>query len=125
MEISPPSVVRQAVSDFANALAETVQFKAFEQANNRMHQDSNAQMAIAAYQGKWRSLEVLIRLNALSAEDQQELERLRQVYLARPTVADYAQAQADLAALCQASEHSITQATGLSFAAICSSGCCG
>jgi cell fate (sporulation/competence/biofilm development) regulator YlbF (YheA/YmcA/DUF963 family) len=125
IEISPPSVVRQAVSDFANALAETAQFKTFEQADFRLRQDANAQQALLAYQEKWKSLEALIRLNALSLEDQQGLERLRQAYLTRSTVTDYVQAHADLVPLCQVAGNMISQATGLNFATVCGSGCCG
>ena len=125
IEIAPPSVVQQAVHDFANALAETVQFKAFEQAEYRLRHDALAQQLLAAYQGKWKSQEALIRLNALSVEDQKELERLRQAYLAEPCVVAYAEAQANLLPLCQAAGNMLSQATGLNFAAACSSGCCG
>jgi cell fate (sporulation/competence/biofilm development) regulator YlbF (YheA/YmcA/DUF963 family) len=125
IEIVPPSVVWHAVNDFASALAETSQFKAFEQADLQLRQDANAQQALSIYHEKWRSLEALIRLNALSIEDQQELERLRQAYLVNTTVNAYAQARMDLAPLCQAAGKMISQATGLNFPAVCSSGCCG
>ena len=125
IEITPHAVVWQAATDFASALAETVQFKAFEQADFHLRKDSDAQQALSAYQDKWRSLEALIRLNALSIEDKQELERLRQVYLTKQTVAAYVQAQADLVALCQIAGNTISQATGLNFATVCGSGCCG
>ena len=125
LEIAPPSVVRQAISDFAYALAETSQFKSFEQAEDRLRKDNQAQQALSAYQTKWRSLEGLIRLNALGSDDQQELERLRQAYITEPSVLAYVQAQADLVEVCQAAGNLISQATCLNFATVCGSGCCG
>src|ERR1035437_2632541 len=43
IEVSSPSVVWKAASDFANALAETPQFQAFEQAAWQLRQDEKAQ----------------------------------------------------------------------------------
>lgn len=125
IDITPISVVWQAASDFAKALSETDQFKAFEQADYQLRKDVPAQEALIAYQQKWRSLEVMIRLNALSDEDQLELERLRQAYITMPTVQVYAQAQANLVDICQSAGNLISQATGLNYATVCGSGCCG
>jgi hypothetical protein len=77
------------------------------------------------FQKKWKSSEALMRLNALGIEEQQELERLRQAYITKPSVVAYVQAQADLVELCRVAGNSISQATGLNYAAVCSSGCCG
>jgi len=124
LELAPPSVVRQAARDFAIALAETPQFKAFEQASERLRHDQAAQRAIEAYQAKQQSLQMLLMLNAVGREDQAELERLRQAFLAEPSVAAYLQAQADFAALCQAAADLLSRHIGLSFTAACGPGCC-
>lgn len=125
IEIAPPSVVWQATSDFANALAETAQFKAFEQAKDCLHHDDHAQQAFSAYQIKWRSLEALIRLNALGMDDQKELENLRRAYLAEPSITDYFQAQSNLAELCREAADKLSQASGLNFVTACVPSCCG
>jgi cell fate (sporulation/competence/biofilm development) regulator YlbF (YheA/YmcA/DUF963 family) len=125
IEIAPSTVIWQAVSDFAQALSETEQFKSFEQADYRLRKDDHAQEALSAYQTKWQSLERQIQLNALSSEDRQELEQLRQAYILKPSVVAYVQAQADLVELCQVAGNMISQATGLNFSAVCSPGCCG
>lgn len=86
VEIAPPSVVLQAASDFAAALAETPQFINFDAAAERLSKDSAAQKAIQAFQAKQHSLQMMLRLNAVSPEDRMELERLQQAFLAEPSV---------------------------------------
>ncbi len=66
MEIASLSVVHEAGRDFAAALAETPQFKAFEQAYEALRQDAEAQKALAVFREKAESLEVMLQLNAVS-----------------------------------------------------------
>ncbi len=101
LDIAPLSVVLQAVSDFAAALAETPQFQAFEQASERFRQDQAAQQAMQAYQQKQQSLRALLMLNAGSADQRAELERLQSVFNNQPVVQEFFAAQTDLAGLCQ------------------------
>ncbi len=63
-------------------------------------------------------------LNAASAEEKAEIERLYQAFVQQPSVAAYFQAQAELQSLCQAAGDLISQHIGLSISAACSSGCC-
>jgi cell fate (sporulation/competence/biofilm development) regulator YlbF (YheA/YmcA/DUF963 family) len=116
--------VRVAARAFAEALAESAEFQAFEQASDRLRQDETAQRAIGAYQTKQQSLQAMLMLNAVSAQDQAELERLRQAFLSHPTVAAYLQAQESLTAMCQAAADVLSQRIGLSFTAACGPGCC-
>ncbi len=116
--------VRAAARAFAQALAESAEFQAFEQTADRLRQDETAQRAIGAYQTKQQSLQAMLMLNAVSAQDQAELERLRQVFLSHPTVAAYLQAQESLTAVCQAVADVLSQRIGLSFTAACGPGCC-
>jgi len=124
LELAPPSVVRQAASDFAAALADTPQFKAFEAAGERLRHDEAAQQAMEAFQTKQNSLQALLMLNAVSSEEQAELEQLRNAFLAEASVVAYLQAEADLRAVCQATADVLSQDVGLNFAAACASGCC-
>jgi cell fate (sporulation/competence/biofilm development) regulator YlbF (YheA/YmcA/DUF963 family) len=124
LEVALPSVVLQAARDFAGALAETPQFQAFEEAAERLRRDEAAQRTMGAYQAKQQSLRMMLMLNAVSAEEGAELERLRQAFLAAPAVAAYLQAQEDLTAISQAAADLLSQHIGLSFAAACGPGCC-
>ena len=60
IDVATPSVVRTAARDFAAVLAETPQFKAFEQAYETFRNDAAAQQALVAYQTKVRSLRAVM-----------------------------------------------------------------
>ena len=117
--------VVQAARDFAEALSEVPQFQAWEQTTWALRQDQAAQSMAERLQAMQRELEPLLMLDAASAEQRAELERLRSEYLALPSITAYMQAEADLRALCQAANMVLSQAAGLDFAANCASGCCG
>ncbi len=125
LEIAPAAVVKQAGRDFAAALAETQQFKTFEQLALRFRQDEAAQKDMQAYREKQQSLRVEQQLNAASPEDKAELERLRTAWLAHESVMEYLEAQADLVALCQSVGDLLSEEIGLDFPAACSTSCCG
>ena len=124
LELAPPEVVRQAARDFAVALSETPQFRAYDEAAERLNQDPVAQRAIDAFQAKQQSLQAMLMLNAVSEEDRAELQRLQRAFASTPAVVAYAQAQADLMAICQTSADWLSEAIGLNYAAVCGSGCC-
>jgi len=125
MEIAPPTVVRAAGRDFAAALAETLQFQAFEQAYMALSHDTTAQQSLSAYRTKAESLRALLMLNAVDEPERAELERLKNTYLTHPTVQAYAAAEAELTALCQQAAGKISAAIGLNYAASCGASCCG
>ncbi len=125
MEVAPPSVVRAAGRDFAAALAETPQFKAFELAYKSLSHDATTQQDLSAYRAKAESLRALLMLNAVDEPERAELERLKNTYLTRPTVQAYAAAEAELTALCQQVAGMISDAIGLNYTACCGSSCCG
>ena len=117
--------VVQAAHNFAEALSETLQFQAWEQAAWAVRRDQAAQAMAQKLQAMQRELEPLLMLGAASGEHRSELERLRSDYRALPTVTAYVQAEADLRTLCQAANTVLSQAAGLDFAANSASGCCG
>lgn len=125
IEIAPLSVVMQAARDFAAALAETLQFKAFEQTAYAFRQDQAAQQAMRAYQQKQQSLHALLILNALSAEQRDELDRLQSAFIDQPVVQEFFTAQTELATLCQALGDALSESIGLNYAASCGVSCCG
>jgi len=116
--------MQMAAHAFAQALAESAEFQAFEQASERLRQDEPAQQIILAFQNKQQSLQMMLRLNAVSPQDQAELERLQDGFLNQPSVAAYLQAQEEVNLLCQAAANQLSERIGLSFTAACGPGCC-
>lgn len=119
------SDVERAARDLAAALAETPEFTAFEHAYIRFRDDERAQEAMWAYQEQQRALQTLFMLRAVSPEQQAELERLREAWLAEPSAKEYLAAQASLAAVSQAVDEILSEHIGLGFAAACRPSCCG
>jgi len=116
--------VLAAAREFARALGESAEFQSYEESADRLRNDEVAQRVMSDFVAKQRSLQMLLRLNAVPAEEQAELERLRQTFLSQPAVAAHLKAQDDLTALCQAAAGVLSQRIGLSFAAACGPGCC-
>jgi cell fate (sporulation/competence/biofilm development) regulator YlbF (YheA/YmcA/DUF963 family) len=114
----------QALQTLASALRDTPAFISFEQAALNLQSDIEAQKAISAYQSRQQSLQALIMLNALSAEDRAELEQLERAVYTNQTVSAYLEAQNALVALCCAVNDRISDAVGMRFA-LRRGGCCG
>ena len=125
LETTASSIVLKAARDFAAALAETPQFKAFERAAKRFRNDQTAQQAMSAYRDKQKDLRALIMLNALSAEQQTELESVKNAFLNQPIVQEYFKAQTELANLCQTLGDTLSESIGLDYASACGVSCCG
>ncbi len=124
LEVTPPSVIKQAAHDFAKALAESPAFQRFEAASARLREDSEAQQAMQLYQEKQQSLQAVLLLDAVSEEERAELERLRKVFLDEPAVIDYLEAEANLRTLCQKTAADLSQMIEFDFVAACGTGCC-
>jgi cell fate (sporulation/competence/biofilm development) regulator YlbF (YheA/YmcA/DUF963 family) len=125
IEVTPPSVVKQAVHDFVEALTETDEYIRFEAAAERLNKDQAAQDAMRAFQEKQEALKMMLMLNAVSPEDRAELERLRIAFMSAPAVVEYFQAQGELVEIGQAAAEILSQATGLNYSAACGASCCG
>jgi cell fate (sporulation/competence/biofilm development) regulator YlbF (YheA/YmcA/DUF963 family) len=116
--------IDQVIREFAMTLTEAEVFQAFEVAAHNLRQDQEAQGAIRAFQEKQNSLQMMLMLNAVSPEDRQELESLRNAFVSNPTVAAYLEAQANLTNACQAVAQILNESTGLNFSTACGPGCC-
>jgi cell fate (sporulation/competence/biofilm development) regulator YlbF (YheA/YmcA/DUF963 family) len=125
IEVAPTSVVKQSARNFASVLAETSQFKTFEQAAERFREDQAAQQAMKAFQQKQKDWRALIMLNALSPEQRAELDSLKNAFVSRPVVDEYFKAQSELATLCQTLGDALSESLGLNYAAACGVSCCG
>ena len=126
LEVAPKSAVMQAAKQFAEAFAETPQFQAFEHAHFTYRQDGQAQSARQEFQKKQSSLKALLMLNAVSDEDRQELERLKDQFNNQPSVVQYIKAQDELVAISQEIGDMLSKAIGLDYGNSCrTGGCCG
>ena len=128
LEVASKEVVIQSARQFAEALADTTQFHEFEQAYMDYRQDGEAQNALDEFQQKQASLKALRRINAVTEEDKQELQRLQERFNHQPSVLRYAKAQEELVALSQGIGDILSNAIGLDYVTSCSSktgGCCG
>ena len=125
IEVAPTSVVKQSARNFASVLAETPQFKTFEQAAERFRQDQAAQQAMKAFQQKQKDWRALIMLNALSPEQHAELDTLKNAFVSQLVVEEYLKSQSDLATLCQMLGDAISESLGFNYAASCGVSCCG
>jgi len=122
--VSGPTI-HQAATDFVTALQETEPFILFEQASERLRQDKEAQQIINDYQTRQQSLQMMMMLGSLSADDRAELQRLEQALQDNNTIVAYMESQLALQQLCQTVGQNLSRQIGFDFAAACGSSCCG
>jgi cell fate (sporulation/competence/biofilm development) regulator YlbF (YheA/YmcA/DUF963 family) len=125
IEVAPRAVVLAAAREFAASLADTPQFKAFEQVAERFRSDKKAQQAQKAYEEKQIAWRALMMLDALSPEQRAELESLHSAFVNQPIMKEYINAQTELTTLCQVVGDILSEAIGFNFAAACGVSCCG
>ena len=125
LEVASVSVVKQAARDFAATLVETPNFRAFEKVSMHFQQDDAAQQAKQAYQQKQQSLRMMLMLKTVSSEEQAELKRLQNEWLAYDSVKAFFQTQTELLAMCQAVGDLLSEQISLDYAAACGVSCCG
>ena len=73
-ELTLDSQVRDAVQPFAQALADTPEFRAFEEGYGAFEQDRAAQQAVQLFEEKQRSLQIMQQLGMLEQKELDELE---------------------------------------------------
>lgn len=126
LEVAPRSVVMQAARQLAEIVGNTTQFKEFEQSYLEFRQDAETQQIIQEFQKKQSSLKALPQLNAVSEEDQKELQRLQDQFNQQSTVIRYSNAQRVLVQISQQIGDQLSEAVGMDFASSCQTGgCCG
>lgn len=123
--IKPELDISSAIGDFTNALVETVQYKNYESASTRFKDDQEAQKAYQEYQAKAKDLQTKQMFNSITEAEQEDLNRLQQVFLGYKTVQDYFDAQEEFQSLCRASAQVISDNCGLDYATACGACCCG
>jgi cell fate (sporulation/competence/biofilm development) regulator YlbF (YheA/YmcA/DUF963 family) len=124
LETAPAIVAKQAAHDFAAVLAESQQFKNYEESTLRFRQDEAAQKDMQAYREKQQSLRPLMKINAVNPTDQAELERLYNAWIAHSSVLEYLEAQSVLTALCQSLGDILSEMLGMDFSTASAVSCC-
>ena len=117
--------VRIASAAFAAALADTPEFRAFEERYGAFKHDRAAQEAVRLFQEKQQSLQMAQQLETLTPDELTVLNLLRNAMMNQPSVHAYVDAQNELMLLCQAAAQELSATIGLDFASACASGCCG
>lgn len=125
IEIKPELDLSTAIHDFTNALVESVHYKNYESASTRFKDDQEAQKAYQEYQAKAKDLQTKQMFNSITEAEQEDLNRLQQVFLGYKTVQDYFDAQEEFQSICRASAQVISDNCGLDYAASCGASCCG
>ncbi len=117
--------VREAATAFAQVLADTPEFRTFDESHHAFKADHAAQNAVQQFEDKQRSLQMMQRLGVLEQNQLDELNRLREEMMSHPTVRTYVEAQDELMRLCQAVVKEISEGIGIDFAGACAPSCCG
>lgn len=117
--------VREAATTFAHALADTPQFRAFEEGYHAYKHDRAAQEAASRFEDKQRSLQMMQQLGVVEPSERDELNRLREAMMSEPKIRAYVEAQDELMLLCQAVVKEMSETIGLDFAGACAPSCCG
>jgi cell fate (sporulation/competence/biofilm development) regulator YlbF (YheA/YmcA/DUF963 family) len=121
--MDPP--VREAVTAFAQVLADTPEFRAFEESYHGFKHNRVVQDAVRRFEEKQRSLQMMQQLGAVEPTERDELNRLREAMMNEPKVRAYVEAQDQLMLLCQSVVKEMSEAIGLDFAGACAPSCCG
>jgi cell fate (sporulation/competence/biofilm development) regulator YlbF (YheA/YmcA/DUF963 family) len=118
--------VREAINDVVLALADTAQFRAFDEAEEALDADSAAQQAIADLQSQRQQLQMMLALNNLSEQEQTDFRRVEEACFGQPTVAAYVASQEELAGVAVLATDRISEPVGIDYAAACGAACgCG
>ncbi len=117
--------VREAAAAFAQALADTPEFQAFEEGYHAYKHDHAAQEAVRRFEDKQRSLQVMQQPGVVEPGERDELNRLRMAMMNEPKVRAYIKAQDELMLLCQAVVNEMSETIGFDFAGACAPSCCG
>ena len=124
-ELTLDSQVSDAAQAFAQTLADTPEFRAFEEGYSGFKHDRAAQETVRQFEEKQRALQMVQQLGVLEQAELNELDRLREAMINQPSVRAYVDAQNELTRLCQAAAQELSAAIDLDFASACASSCCG
>jgi cell fate (sporulation/competence/biofilm development) regulator YlbF (YheA/YmcA/DUF963 family) len=124
-DLAMTSEVRAAANAFAAALADTPEFRAFEERYSVFKHDRAAQDTTRLFQEKQHSLQTMQQLGMLEQAELDELNRLRDAMVNQPSVHAYMDAQNELMLICQAAAQELNASIEFDFTGACTAGCCG
>lgn len=124
-DLAMTNEVRTAAKAFAATLADTPEFRAFEESHHAFKHSRAAQDAVHLFEQKQRALQMMQQLGVVEPTERDELNRLRETMMNEPNVHAYVEAQDELMVLCQTLVKEMSRAIGIDFAGACAPSCCG
>jgi cell fate (sporulation/competence/biofilm development) regulator YlbF (YheA/YmcA/DUF963 family) len=117
-------VIEKAV-EFAEALASSPEFRAFNKAREQMTGDDIAQRMLSEFQRRQQSLQTAQMTGySVSMEQINSLREYQRKLLQHPTIKKFYEAQQEVGQLIQITSDSISQKIGMNYGGSAGAGCC-
>ena len=110
--------------EFAEALASSPEFRAFNEAREQMMRDEVAQRMLSEFQRRQQSLQIAQMTGySVSMEQINSLREYQQKLLEHPTIKKFFQAQKEMLELIQTTNNIISEKIGINYGGSCGPGC--
>jgi len=111
--------------EFAEALASSPEFKAFNKAREQMMRDEVAQRMLQEFQRRQQSLQIAQMTGySVSVEEINSLREYQRKLLQHPTIKKFFEAQQEVGQLIQTTSNIISQKIGMNYGGSAGAGCC-
>jgi len=111
--------------EFAEALASSSEFKAFNEAREKMTKDEAAQRMLQEFQRRQQSLQIAQMTGySVSMEQINSLKEYQHKMLQHPTIKKFFEAQQEVGQLIQTTSDIISQKIGMNYGGSAGAGCC-
>ena len=117
--------VREAIQEFSKSITETRQFKIWEKNLRDVANDKEALALSRQVRQEQGAIREGAEREPVHFGRQQRIEKLLELYEARPTVIAYREAEGHFRALCMQANADLSEGLGMDFASHCARGCCG
>jgi cell fate (sporulation/competence/biofilm development) regulator YlbF (YheA/YmcA/DUF963 family) len=119
--------LKEIAAKLGRAVVATAEYQAFNVAEKRFQNDSQAQELYGKYQEAQQSLQLMWQMRASTTEEMQQLSELRKLVEANETLAVYFSAQEKLIPLLRELNEYISKRLNLDFSGLTrpQRGCCG
>ena len=117
-------LVIEKAAEFAEALASSPEFRAFNKAREQMMSDEGAQRMLSEFQRRQQSFQIAQMTGySVSMEEINSLKEFQRKLLEHPTLKKFFQAQQEVGKLIQITNNIISQKIGINYGGSCGSGC--
>jgi len=117
-------IIEKAV-EFAEALASSPEFRAFNKAREQMMRDEVAQRMLQEFQRRQQSLQIAQMTGySVSVEEINSLREYQRKMLQHPTIKKFFEAQQEVSQLIEITSSIISQKIGMNYGGRAGAGCC-